>query len=363
MRDTRARWDIGDVLARTDLAALLDELTTPAAHRMGPGRRWHCPVAGHEDHRASVTMHRDHRGHQRWRCWSADHRGDAIDLVSAVTGRDRADAIDWLATRAGMTPDRPLPPIRPRQPGPAQATAMDPAVERYVEVGERILRSRHGTVVRDWLHQRGFTDPTIAANRLGCDPGRQMLARRRGLPYGAGMAAVFPAFDPAGNVTYVQARYLDSDTVGRKYDNPSAQLAPHPRRTHPVNTPPTHAALLVVCEGIPDALTAAQAGYRAVGLLGAQTPDDSVAARIANHATASGLDVVVMCDPDPAGRHVADVLVPLLGRHGAPATVLTPPAGVGDLNEWALTDPHWSARLADALQRDTPASSAGIDIG
>ena len=96
-RDRRPHWPIGDVLDRTDLASLLDELTESSG-RSGPGRKWHCPVADHDDHHASVTMFRDRHGHERWRCWSADHRGDAVDLVASVRHCDRLDAVDWLAT-------------------------------------------------------------------------------------------------------------------------------------------------------------------------------------------------------------------------------------------------------------------------
>src|SRR4051812_33403670 len=204
----RARWEITEVLDRTDLAALLDQLTQPAG-RLGPGRRWHCPLPDHDDHHASVTMFRDRHGHERWRCWSADHRGDAIDLVTITHGATRADAIDWLATRAGMIPDRPLPPLASKRTPPATAAAvtMSPLVSRYVQACERVLRSPHGRPVLDWLHARGFDDATIAANRLGADPGRQLMRRARGLPYGADVAAVLPALDIAGNVTYVQARY------------------------------------------------------------------------------------------------------------------------------------------------------------
>ena len=85
--ERRPRWDIDDVLARTDLAHLLDDYATPAAHDLR-NRRWHCPDPVHDDQRASVTMHVDHRGHERWRCWSGDHRGDAIDLLVAAGGLD-----------------------------------------------------------------------------------------------------------------------------------------------------------------------------------------------------------------------------------------------------------------------------------
>ena len=85
--------------------------------------------------------------------------------------------------------------------------------------------------MRDWLHGRGFDDATLQANLVGCDPGRQLLRRRRGLPYGKVPAATFPALGPTGQVTFVQARYLDVDAAGRKYDNPAAALAPNPRLT------------------------------------------------------------------------------------------------------------------------------------
>ena len=53
---------------------------------------------------------------------------------------------------------------------------------------------------------------------------------------------------------------------------------------------------------MPGALTAAQAGYRSIGLLGAQAPDETVAARVANHAERHDLDVVLMTDANDAGR-------------------------------------------------------------
>lgn len=342
-------WPIGDILVRTDLGALLDELTEPAA-RSGPGRRWHCPMPDHEDHRASVSMHRDSHGHERWRCWSGDHRGDAIDLVTATTGQTRADAIEWLAARAGVQADRPLPPMQPRsRVAPAgPAVVPDPVIERYANYCARQLDTPAGEQVRTWMHARGFTDATMEANRLGVDPGRATVTRRRGLPYGAGVAATLPVFDPSGEIVYVQARYLDPAAVGRKYENPSSVLAPHPRLAFPVSSDAVDRSWLLVCEGLPDALIGAQAGFRTVGLLGAQTPDDAVALRIAHHARNHRLDVALVCDPDPAGRHVADVLAPRLAAQGFDATIVTTPTGL-DLNDWALTDPTWTVSLERAL--------------
>lgn len=339
------RYSISDVLDRVDLGALLDEFAVPA-NGHGPGRRWHCPMPDHDDRRASVTMFRDHHGHERWRCWSSDHRGDAVDLVAATTGRSRAESIEWLADRVGVSSDRPLPPVQ-RSEAPATsspAVKMHDSVAHYVRMCARLLASPQGQPVREWLHSRGFDDATIAANLVGVDPSRTRLRRPRGLPTGVGVAATFPALDPAGNITYVQTRYLDPEAVGRKYDNPSASLAPHPRLAFPVSTHLRDSNQLVVCEGLPDALTASQAGFSAVALLGAHTPDDAVAARIANHAANCELGITLVCDPDEAGRRVADVLVPKLRDRGAHPAVITPPSGL-DLNAWAQIDSDWPNRI------------------
>lgn len=338
-------WSIADVLDRTDLRALLDKYAVPDRE----GRRWHCPLSDHEDHHASVTMHRDHRGHERWRCWSGnrDHRGDAIDLVQAVRRCDRKTAIDELASRAGMSPDRDLPPIPTRRPGPKPATQPDDRVIAYATVCSRLLWSPLGGEVREWLHARGFDDDVLRANRVGADPGRARLRRGKGIPYGAGPGATFPALNPAGEIRYVQTRALEPRPGYGKYDNPSASMAPNPRLS--VAFPPAlnDSSQLVVCEGIPDSLIAAQAGFRAIGLLGTNALDDSVAARIANLADNNDLDVTVVVDVDDAGtgRSLGGLLADRLGtEHGVPVRIVEPPEG-HDLNTWALSDPGWPTQL------------------
>lgn len=364
-RRGRPRWDIDDVLARTDLAGLLDELADPATHTVR-GRRWHCPMPGHDDHHASVTMHTDHRGHERWRCWSGDdtHRGDAIDLAAATQSLSRGGAIDWLANRAGMIPDQPLPPpTRKRRPARPAVVPLDPAVARYVQACERILWTPTGQPVRAWLHHRRIDDTTIRANHVGADPGRAMMRRIRGLPYGATPAATFPALGTDGTVRYVQARYLDPGE-GPKYDNPATGLGTNPRvawtRTPTCATQP---GVLVVCEGIPDALTAAQAGYRSAAILGSQAPDHRVAAQLAASADHHGERVVAIVDADPAGRAAGQHLTDLLAEHGHTLEVIEPPEGL-DLNAWAQADHRWAAALpGPGLQADVQPQVARPDHG
>ena len=349
------RWQIDDVLARTDLAAILDQVAEPATYNVR-GRRWHCPLPEHDDHHASVTMHTDHRGHERWRCWSGDdtHRGDAIDLAVATQLLSRADAIDWLAQRAGMTPDQALAaPAPKRRPTAPTVVPLDPSVTRYAAACERILWSPSGRPVRDWLNQRGLRDDILRVNHVGADPGRRMMRRQRGLPYGNSTAAVFPALDPTGNVRYLQARYLDPGD-GPKYDNPAAALGSNPRLAWTQTERPPHPGILAVCEGIPDALTAAQAGYSATGVLGSQAPDQRVAARLATHAERHELAIVAVIDSDPAGRAWGQRLGDLLADHGSGLTVVEPPADGLDLNAWAIRDPCWVEQLPDGETFQTP---------
>ena len=340
-------WSIDDVLARTDLATLLDEVTAPAIQTVR-GRRWHCPVDGHDDQHASVTMHTDHRGHERWRCWSGDdtHRGDAIDLIMISQHTDRVEAIDWLATRAHMIPDRPLPPVVSKRPTTPPIVGLHPSVEGYAQACERIMWQRGGAPVREWLSQRGLCEEVLRANHVGADPGRRLLPRSRGLPHGRSIAAVFPAHDPIGNLRYLQTRYLEPGD-GPKYDNPASALGTNPRLawTTPVN--PSGQEVLIICEGIPDALTAAQAGFDAVAVLGAQAPDRVVAMRLATHAEETGHTLIAVPDNDPAGHTWSDRLVNLLAEHDCGLSLIEPPEAGMDLNTWFTVESHLGEILCE----------------
>ena len=211
--------------------------------------------------------------------------------------------------------------------------------------------------MRDWLHGRGFDDATIRANLLGCDPGRQRCAVA-GLPYGKVPAATFPAFDPAGRVSFVQARYLDVDAAGRKYDNPSSALArtlasPSPSRPSP------RWPLLIVCEGMPGA-------HRRPGRL----PLDRAARRPGPRRDRRRPRRQPCRTPRPRRRaddrrqrrraHRRDRLADLPAEHVDPV-IVEPPADLADadgepvvdLNAWAQLDPAWSDDLLAALDPDT----------
>jgi hypothetical protein len=349
--------DRDELLRRTDLAALLDELSPQPAVRLGPSVRWRCIDPDHDDLHPSITMFTDHRGVARWRCWSGGHGGTAIDALVVARGLRVGEAIDELARRTRLDA---LPPTRVRASEPAKRQAqipLDPCVTDYVKACEHILWTRHGTPVADWLVDERRLDPyVLRANHVGADPGPAVLARAAGLPCG-GLAAVFPALTADGAVAYAQARYLDPPEGRAKYDNPAGRLGANPRLAWSLVPRPNRPDLLLVCEGLPDALTAASAGMASAAILGASYPDAHVVRQIVDRS--NGRRMVLAFDNDRAGVAAAERVHDLLARHEVTVDRLDLPDGT-DLNDLARRDPAWAGSLAPPLTVVSPTPALRI---
>ena len=335
--------DRDDLLRRTDLAALLDELSPAPATRLGSNARWRCIDAGHDDQHPSITMFVDRRGVQRWKCWSGGHGGTAIDALLVARGGTIADALVELERRAGSAPEivrsRPIPS---RSPALVEArTEPDAALLEYVAACERILWKPAGRSVLDYLvNERGLAPDALKTNHIGADPGPAVLRRAAGLPRG-GTAAVLPALDLDGRVTYVQARYLDTVEGRPKYDNPASRIAANPRIGWVNPATLSDRRHLVVCEGALDALSVAGVGMPAVAVLGATYVDERVARDVARGA--AGRQVMLAFDGDPAGRNASETLAASLTSAGCPNRVLPLPDGC-DVNTMLGRDDRWIAR-------------------
>lgn len=353
--------DRDHILDTTDLAMLADELLGP---RRGRGRSgtWPCPAPGHGTQTGKsppVSVFTSSRGEQRWHCHACGAGGTAIDLVMVTRGVGVREALEMLARQAGIDPaSSPPPRLRPRRPPQTPLALRPPAPEldRYVAACVQHLWGRRGPV-RDWLAARCLPEPVLRANRVGADPGPAMMARPRGLPRG-GPAAVFPVFDERGRLAYLQARYLDPDRAGRKYDNPSAMLAHNPRvgiarRAH--RLPPRVPGVMVVCEGVPDALSASGAGLPAAAILGAAMPDERTANRLL--ALAGQDRLVIAFDADERGQAGAARLTELLASQ-APGQATRVAIPAGDLNGWAQrTGGAFPDALATAIRAVVPAAA------
>ncbi len=339
--------DRDDLLRRTDLAALLDELSPAPATRLGPTARWHCIDASHDDQHPSITMFVDRRGIERWKCWSGGHGGTAIDALLVARGGSTADALGELQRRSGSAPDvAQARPVRLRSPAsPEGRDEPDNALLEYVDACERILWRPAGRKVLDYLvDERGLAPDALRANHVGADLGPVAMRRAAGLPRG-GVAAVLPTLDVDGRVTYVQARYLERVEGRSKYDNPASRIAANPRIGWVAPATVKDRNHLVVCEGMIDALSAASAGVPAVAVLGATYVDERIAQDIARGT--AGRQVVVAFDGDPAGRTAGNSLGASLASAGCSNRVLPMPDGC-DVNALLGDDDRWITRHLDS---------------
>lgn len=350
-----------DLLARVDLVAVLDGLSP--GEGQGRGRQWRCPSPTHEDARPSVKVSVDSSGTQRWRCWSGGESGTAIDAVMAARSMPVGEAIRWLNDNHAYLE------VLPRRAAPESRPVGQPAREavEYAQRCEKLLWTGSGRAVHDWLNQRGLDDDVLRANKVGADPGRRFLPRPKGLP-GGWPAAVFPALDRAGNVAYFQARFLDPPAGRDKYDNPSRRHAANPRVawTSVPESVEARRGVLVVAEGAPDALTAAQAGFASVAVLGSMYPDGRVADAIAGFVRDNDVAVAVCfdCDVSESGAKGATKLIGLLAERGiVDVDNVVPPDGM-DLSDWAAVTDEWTSVFDRcAVVGVDPAPLTNLDAG
>ena len=361
-------FDRDEILERTDLRALFLELVGGGR---GQGRQamWPCPSPNHAQTGKSPPVSID-ANNRLWNCHGCEAGGTAVDLLVLKQGLRPGEALAVLAARAGVRPDdagwapRPRPPrsaptpAAPPPPTPPPDGALD-ELRAYVEAAARLLWEPEGEAVRRWLHRRGLSEEVLRANRIGADPGAGALPRAEGLPRG-GPGAVFPVIDGAGAVTYFQLRYLQAKAG--KYQNPrEGRFGANPRLAVVATLQGAADGPVLVCEGMPDALTAAQAGYRAAAVLGVGVPDARVAeALVAAYPTEA---LIVAFDGDVAGDRGAIRLGELLAAAGAGRRVrrLAVPEGVAedpkdrDLNTWAVVGgDQFESQLEAALAASAP---------
>jgi DNA primase len=286
---------VRDVLDRTDLASVLTELSGE------PGRgglpRWRCCAAEHDDQHPSVTMFRDRRGVERWKCWSGGHGGTAVDAVILARRVSTVEALRMLETRAGISPSTITASGTPRAISDPQ-TVFSAAARDHATVCAELLWSRAGAAGLRWLRARGLSDDVLRDNLVGFDPGPRILARADGLSRSWGVT--YPSFGVGGDMVYLQTRHIGPHAA-RKYTNPIGAHGPAPAVSHPRG--PVADGPLLVTEGVADGLIARTAGYRSAAVLSAAVISPPVADEVI--AAAGGEPLIIAFDNDTPGRAAA----------------------------------------------------------
>jgi len=297
-----------------------------------------CPFHGEKTPSFTVTPGRD-----SWKCFGCGEGGDIFSFVMKRDGLSFPEALKVLAAKAGVELDERTSREDARKK--RLRDVLESAIAFYHAV---LTSSKVGATGLAYLHDRGFTDETIAKHQLGWAPGgwdtlaRQLASRRdvRGeelvevglaQPCQSGRGGVydrfrerviFPIRDANGSPVGLGGRLLQGE--GPKYLNsPATPLFDKSRTLYLVDKakgPIRKGGQAVIVEGYTDALMAHQAGFdNVVASLGTALTPGQVAL-LTRYAKKIALAYDVDAAGEKAGTFGATALEALIGQLAAADT-------------------------------------------
>jgi len=225
------------VRSHTDLVALIGESLTLQPHGGGREYKGLCPF--HDDTNPSLTVSPER---QSYKCWACNEGGDCFSWVMQRDGLGFAEALRYLAERAGLEM-----PKQYRRGGGGRKTKDD--LYQVLAWAETQFHQFYKTAeaaraARDYIAGRGFSRETVERFRLGFHPRdwQWILDRARGTYsteqlLAAGLVVeqrdgsgyrddlygrvLFPIHDERGRVVAFGGRILPGDDAGKgpKYLN------------------------------------------------------------------------------------------------------------------------------------------------
>jgi DNA primase len=354
--------DVARVRDATDLVALASEHL--ALKRVGKRFVGLCPF--HSEKTPSFSVNPELN---LFYCYGCQASGDAITFVREVEHLDFVDAVERLASRAGITlryDDKAVAKDRTKKQRLAEAVAA--AIAFYHGL---LLESADGGLARRYLRSRGFDGDAARQFQLGWSPDawdqlsvhlqRQKFARDDIVD--AGLAFVnkvnklqdqfrarlmFPIYDSRGEAAGFGGRALGAD--GPKYKNsPETPIYQKSRLLYGLNWAKGEIVgrgEVVICEGYTDVMAFALAGApNAVATCGTALADDHF--QILKNLARK---VVLAYDSDAAGQGAAEKWYGWEQRYEIQLQVADLPAGRDPADVWH-DDPQ---QLLRALERATP---------
>lgn len=151
------RGDIDRVREATDLVELVSEVT----HVKKSGRSYMAVCPFHQEKTPSMSIDRA-RG--LYHCFGCGKGGDVFDFVSETRGVEFAEALDMLASKAGITLVRDPAEVRKRGRREAAVEALRRAVDVY---HQRLKKAPDAGPARSYLRSRGYDVDIIDEWKLG----------------------------------------------------------------------------------------------------------------------------------------------------------------------------------------------------
>ena len=354
--------DIARVREATDIVALIGEHV--ALKRAGGRFTGLCPFHGEKTASFSVNPQLGF-----YYCFGCQESGDAITFVRKVDGLDFAEAVERLASRAGIS-------LRYDSAGATQDRRNR---DRLVEANAAAVAYYHRLLLEDaagghgrgYLRSRGFDGSAARQFSLGWAPDSfDALVRHlytlkfsRDDIVSAGLAFVnraqkaqdffrsrllFPVFDRAGNPVGFGGRTLTDD--GPKYKNTAETTLYHKSRLlYGLNWAKAEIGArdeVVICEGYTDVMGFALAGVpNSVATCGTALADEHV--QILKSFTRH---VVLAYDADTAGQNAAEKWYQWEQKFDIEVKVAALPAGQDPGDLWQR-DPQALPKAVEGASR------------
>jgi DNA primase len=351
--------DVAAVRAATDVLALIGEYTP--LKRVGHRYVGLCPF--HSEKTGSFSVNAEEG---LYYCFGCQASGDVITFLRSIEGCDFVEAVERLASRAGIavrhdTAGKDQPDREGRR---ALLGVMEQAVGFY---HEELLSRPDAKRARQYLRSRGYEGDTVRRFRLGWAPetGRALVGAVRApreVLVKAGLAhegqhglrdafrgrVIFPIFDPSGKAIALGGRILPGapESAGPKYRNsPETPIYSKRRTLYGLNWAKqavVQSGEVVICEGYTDVIGFFNAGVpRAVATCGTSLTEEHfrLLGRFAKR-------VILAFDADAAGQSAAARFYEWEKRHELEVAVAALRPG-SDPAEIAMHEPE---ALKDAVE-------------
>lgn len=271
---------VDEIKARLDIVEVVSE--TVKLRRSGHSYTGFCPF--HPNTKTPAFAVFPDSG--TWRCFGqCNEGGDIFKFVMKREGWDFAEALKYLAKKAGVELEPMTPERRERED---EFEMLRNILEQSVRFYQsQLLKTPAGKPALDYLLKRGITHESIEKFELGYAPDsyEALLGHLSGLGYGqekmleVGMLnerdsgghydkfrnrIMFPIRDAAGKMAGFGARILDPDDVPKFLNSPQTPLFNKSRLLYGLNMakkPIRDADRVVIVEGYLDVIALHQSGY------------------------------------------------------------------------------------------------------
>lgn len=360
--------DVTRVLEKTDIVGLIGEHV--ALKRVGLRYVGLCPF--HSENTPSFSVNAEEGFYY---CFGCHASGDAISFIRAIERMEFVQAIEHLASRAGVTLNYDSEEL---SKGASKRSSLQGAVTKAVDFyHERLKASSEAQAARDYLVSRGVVEADIETFRLGWAPeGPSSLFNFLGVAeevfVDAGLGyldkqgramdqlrsrLIFPIFEASGKAVAFGGRILPSSNEGSvqqqsqpKYKNSPETVLYSKRKTlYGLNLAKSDIVSkgeIIICEGYTDVIAFFKVGIpRAVATCGTALTEDHFA-RIKSFSRR----IILAFDADSAGSSATEKFYQWEKKHKLEIYVAALPEGM-DPGELGQKNP---VLLANAISKARP---------